>query len=141
MGTILDEVLESYRFTRDEGGKMLPECYHEVWKSRWKYDLCSAILREDRTEKTEHDMEEAFNQFLQEKLNKARGEDCFFYPIDAGMSLEAASELERRAVDRREANRDRRHMIKVAWISFGGAVLAAIIVAVLTAYLTAKPSG
>lgn len=42
-----------------------------------------------------------------ERLTEERRETCFFYPFQPRMSLAAGDELERRASDRREADKDR----------------------------------
>jgi len=66
-----------------------------------------------------------------EVITGERGESCFFYTCTPGMFFPAAAELEKRASDRREAERDR-HVVK--WgiiIGIAGVVLGALLASLL----------
>ena len=68
---------------------------------------------------------------IRELLQQDRGESCFFYPFAEGMFLPAAVELERRAADRREAERDRALTRGAFWVAF-----AALVVSILATVAT-----
>ena len=70
---------------------------------------------------------------VRQVLTKDRSESCFFYPCSDGISLDAATELERRAVDRREAERDRaltrdtaKSARRASWAAITVAVLSGV---------------
>ncbi len=69
-------------------------CHHEVWDTP---DIESA--------KADPEVLDTFQEF--DQLTRDRGESCFFYPHSPWMSLPAGTEVERRADDRREAEKDR----------------------------------
>ncbi len=64
-------------------------------------------------------------------LTRDRGESCFFYPHTAGMFFPAATELEKRDADRREARRDRKVAMWSIVLGLGGVVVGAVLTKIL----------
>ena len=97
------------------GGNYSPACSQNVWD--WA----------NRRQDAEDDIVRV--------LTDDRGETCFFYQHTPGMSFLAAAELERRRVDRREAQRDR-NLTKWGYaIAVVGAVVCVVVGAILTKML------
>ena len=107
MGKLLRDILSCDNFAHDHDLTTLPRCHKGVWQSQDAYHLIfSSTAFNDDTELKERAIER-FNETVQRELERDRDEDCYFYPIRQSMSLDAAEELEKRAADRREAERDR----------------------------------
>ncbi len=53
-----------------------------------------------------------------------RTDKCFFYPYTESMTVDAATEIERRAADRGEAEKDRRHTRNAFWVAIGALVVS-----------------
>ena len=80
-------------------------CYHQVWSKG------NGVESED-----------VYNEIIKSGRN-----NCFFFPYTPGMMFPAATTLQKRDFELKEAAKDRKHTILGLWIAGGGLVVGAII--------------
>ena len=72
------------------------------------------------------DRERVVDESAEDMVDKARGETCFFWPAQSGMSFDAAKVLQERASENRELKKSHRHTQWGLLIAAAGLFLSAV---------------
>jgi hypothetical protein len=106
-------------------------CYKEVWsESKTKNKMFKGILNDDEKKKLRAELWQIIVE-ENRKVSNARGNSCFYFKLQEGMSLESAAELEDRESESKEASADRKWLKRGVWATFTAVIVSAVISRVL----------
>ena len=123
--------ITAHEVKEPERKNIFENCFDgNIGEVRWA--CMKGVWHEDEYGPTED--EEAI-KFIKQKFFLDRQDSCFFYKYCTGMPQGVAEELERRAADRREAEKDRALTRKAFWvavIALGVSIFATAVNVVVT---------